>query len=110
MSAGGPRTSAESGPAGGGAERRRISSAHGAGVSSETGEVAVGSLLEGSEAVVFDVLRQEGSGLTVRQIDARLSLTPGEVRQALQRLRERGLVTRLNTIVPSYICRRVDSR
>ncbi len=109
MSAKGPLTSAERGPLAAGAEHGGVSAANGSGVPSAAAEAAVALFLEGPEAAVFAVLCQEAGGLTVRQIQARLSLAPGEAERALERLRHRGLVTKLNTIVPSYLCRRVDS-
>jgi hypothetical protein len=61
-----------------------------------------------AELEVLECLGQAGTGLTVGQLEARLpSLV--NVQAALDLLMERRLAARLNTIVPSYTCRRADA-
>jgi hypothetical protein len=64
--------------------------------------------LSAAESELFECLRLAGSALTVRQLEAR-SESGAAVEATLHLLIERGLVARLNTIVPSYTCRRADA-
>jgi hypothetical protein len=60
------------------------------------------------ELEVLEFLRHAGTAVTAGQLEARLpSGVP--VEETLHLLMESGLVARLNTIVPSYTCRRIDA-
>jgi hypothetical protein len=54
---------------------------------------------------VLAVLQTQQHGMTVRQLQTRLSWANGGVQPLLEVLLQRQLVARLNTIVPSYIYR-----
>jgi Fe2+ or Zn2+ uptake regulation protein len=54
---------------------------------------------------VLDCLQDAGTGLTRRQIVARVSCPPSVVEDALESLVAANLVGRLNTLVPSYACK-----
>jgi hypothetical protein len=54
---------------------------------------------------VIDALQTQRHGMTVRQLEARLSQPRGIVELLLESLLERQLVARLNTLVPSYMYR-----
>ena len=72
------------------------------------GEAAVVSSLgelSDEEKKVLDCLLQAGTGLTPRQIVARVSCPEPAVESALDALLAQNLVARLNTLVPSYACR-----
>lgn len=66
-------------------------------------------LLSEEQRAVVDILQSEGCGLTARQLQARLPYPAEDVAQALCKLIELRLVTRLNTLVPSYACRAIDA-
>jgi DNA-binding MarR family transcriptional regulator len=51
------------------------------------------------------VLQTQPNGMTVRQLQTRLSWPNGRVQSLLESLSERQLVAQLNTIVPSYVYR-----
>jgi hypothetical protein len=51
------------------------------------------------------VLQTQQNGMTVRQLQTRLSWPNGRVQSLLESLLERQLVAQLNTIVPSYLYR-----
>jgi hypothetical protein len=51
------------------------------------------------------MLQAEGCGLTTRQLQSRLSCSAEEVDLALAGLLELRLITKLNTLIPSYACR-----
>jgi hypothetical protein len=65
--------------------------------------------LSAGELEVLALLRRAGTGLTVGQLGARLPSSAPILDTLLGALMERGLVARLNTIVPSYTCRRADA-
>lgn len=58
--------------------------------------------LDERQAAVLGLLASESCGLTVRQIQTRLAWPVDEAASVLEELLRAGLVTRLNTIVPSY--------
>ena len=51
------------------------------------------------------VLQSQRDGMTIRQLEARLSQPSEEVSSLLEIVLERRLVARLNTVVPSYVYR-----
>lgn len=61
--------------------------------------------LSEEERQVIDALQTQRHGMTVRQLEARLSQPRGRVQLLLESLLERELVARLNTLVPSYMYR-----
>jgi hypothetical protein len=62
--------------------------------------------LSDDQRMVLDCLERTGTGLTVKQLHSALSHPPDALRSALDGLLERKLVVRLNTVIPSYGCRR----
>mgnify|MGYP001055408462 CR=1 FL=1 len=62
--------------------------------------------LTAEESSVMECLRQATTGLTMRQLRARVSCGPDALEQALATLVEREMIARLNTIIPSYSYRR----
>jgi predicted transcriptional regulator len=64
--------------------------------------------LTAGELEVLELLLHAGTSLTVWQLEARVP-SSAPVEETLRLLMERGLVARLNTIVPSYTCRRADA-
>ncbi|MBN1321063.1 MAG: hypothetical protein JXA87_09505 [Thermoleophilia bacterium] len=54
---------------------------------------------------VFECLQNAGTGLTAKQIQARVACAPRVTDDALAELVDKRLVVRLNTLVPSYLCR-----
>ena len=62
-------------------------------------------LLTDEQRRLIDVLQSQRDGMTVRQLEAKLSRPSGEVVSLLESVLERRLVGRLNTIVPSYVYR-----
>jgi hypothetical protein len=66
--------------------------------------------LSGEAKEVLDALREAGSGLTLRQVGARVSFEPAVLEDTLGVLVDRRLVTRLNTIIPSYSLRNAGAR
>ncbi|NLO28395.1 MAG: hypothetical protein GX113_09505 [Actinobacteria bacterium] len=71
--------------------------------SSITPTVSAEGLSE-SERQVLECLQSAGTGLTVKQIQARVACAP-RADEALAVLMDRQLVVRLNTLVPSYLYR-----
>lgn len=61
--------------------------------------------LNEEEQRIIAVLQTQQEGMTVRQLQARLSWPSGGVQQSLENLLQCHLVCRLNTIVPSYVYR-----
>ena len=61
--------------------------------------------LSAEQRLLVAVLQTQQNGMTVHQIEARLSRPSGEVQSLLESVLERQLVARLNTIVPSYVYR-----
>jgi hypothetical protein len=61
--------------------------------------------LSDDQQALLAVLQTERHGATVRRLEARLSLSRVEVELLVEGLVERELVNRLNTLVPSYVCR-----
>jgi hypothetical protein len=57
---------------------------------------------------VLECLQEAGCGLTTRQIESRSACAADVLECALAALVERKLVTRLNTIIPSYAARSVS--
>lgn len=57
---------------------------------------------------VLECLQKAGCGLTTRQIESRSHCSADILECALAALVERKLVTRLNTIIPSYAARSVS--
>jgi len=68
-------------------------------------EVGTEPLLSGQEALVLDALSSLGTGGTPAQLRARCDLSVADLAVALEGLRAKGLVTRLNTVVESYAAR-----
>ena len=62
-------------------------------------------LLTDDQRSLIVALQLQRDGMTVRQLQARLSLSSGEVTSLLETALERRLVARLNTVVPSYVYR-----
>ncbi len=58
--------------------------------------------LNDEQKMVLDCLQRAETGLTSRQIAARVSCPAPAVDEALQALLARNVVARLNTLVPSY--------
>jgi hypothetical protein len=65
--------------------------------------------LSAGELEVLELLRRAGTSLTAGQLGTRLPLSAPILDSLLGVLMERGLVARLNTVVPSYTCRRADA-
>ena len=63
--------------------------------------VATEALCADDESVL-ECLRSAGSGLTMRQLQARTKDSVVDPEAVLQRLVERKLVSRLNTLIPTY--------
>jgi hypothetical protein len=78
--------------------------AHAAGGQADVGPVQGASLSEVEERVL-ECLRSAGGGLTARQLESRLASSSETLDGALEALLERKLVSRLNTIIPSYSAR-----
>jgi hypothetical protein len=64
--------------------------------------------LSAGELEVLEVIRRAATSLTIGQLEVRLP-SQAPLLETLRVLMERGLVARLNTIVPSYACRRTDA-
>lgn len=54
---------------------------------------------------LIDVLQTQQHGMTVRQLESRLSQPRARVELLVESLLERQLVARLNTLIPSYTYR-----
>ncbi len=61
--------------------------------------------LSDDEWRVFHVLQSCREAMTLRQLERSLTWSRVEVQDTLDALLGRNFVTRLNTVVPSYICR-----
>ena len=57
---------------------------------------------------MLECLEKAGCGLTTRQLESRSQCSADVLERALAGLVERKLVTRLNTIIPSYAARSVS--
>ena len=57
------------------------------------------------EASVLESMMKGTSGFTIRQLQTHTQLPTDQIEEAVQRLNERRLVARLNTVIPSYSCR-----
>ncbi len=66
--------------------------------------------LSDEASAVLECLRTAGTGLTLRQLGSRVSVEPPALEDALGTLVDRRLVTRLNTIIPSYSLRNPGTR
>jgi hypothetical protein len=66
--------------------------------------------LSAEARAVLESLRKAGTGLTLRQLGSRVSLEAPILEDALGLLVDRRLVTRLNTIIPSYSIRNPGTR
>jgi hypothetical protein len=66
-------------------------------------------LSDGAKAVL-ECLSKAGTGLTVKQLGSRMTYDLADMEDALSELIDRRLVTRLNTIIPSYSFRPPGSR
>jgi hypothetical protein len=64
--------------------------------------------LSEEESRVLKCLQDAPNGLTGRQLESRAACTAEDLDRALSPLIERRLVTRLNTIIPSYSARTVS--
>ncbi len=58
--------------------------------------------LSDEQKIVLDCLQRAETGLTEKQIVARVSCPAPAVEEALDALSERNLVAKLNTLIPSY--------
>jgi DNA-binding IclR family transcriptional regulator len=65
---------------------------------------AVESLSEEQQRII-EVLQSQEQGMTARQLQMRLEWPGGRVQPWVDSLVECQLVARLNTVIPSYICR-----
>lgn len=65
----------------------------------------VGVGLGGEGRAIVELLQVEGCGLTTKQLQSRLPYPAEDVARALGDLVELRLVSRLNTLVPSYAYR-----
>jgi hypothetical protein len=54
---------------------------------------------------LISILQSERDGLTLHQLSSRLSTPCEGVQLLLDGLAERGAVGRLNTVIPTYVCR-----
>ena len=70
-----------------------------------TGPVAGLPQLSSDESVVLEALSAEDQCLTMGSLRARTGISPADLRKAVEGLRAKGLVTRLNTVVESYASR-----
>jgi len=61
--------------------------------------------LSDEEKMVLDCLHRAETGLTGKQIVARVSCPAPAVEEALDALLARSLVAKLNTLIPSYACK-----
>ena len=61
--------------------------------------------LSEAQRKLIAVLQGQRDGLTMRQLQARLSWDRGGLQELLESLVERQLVGQLNTVIPSYIYR-----
>ena len=59
---------------------------------------------------VLECLRTAGTALTVRQVEVRLGGSVSDLEAELTRLVEQRLVSRLNTLVPTYTARSRDAK
>jgi hypothetical protein len=59
-----------------------------------------------AETQVLGCLQDAGVGLTLGQLEAKLSCSAGSLQETIDLLVEHRLIVRLNTIIPSYSCRR----
>jgi hypothetical protein len=64
-----------------------------------------GEALDPVEALVLGSMTSGTSGFTIRQLQTFTHLPVDEIEKAIQRLNEKRLVARLNTVIPSYSCR-----
>jgi hypothetical protein len=64
--------------------------------------------LSDDERRVLECLQRAGTGLTVKQLRSRTEDPPDAMEDALAVLVERRLVSRLNTLIPSYAYRQPD--
>jgi hypothetical protein len=70
------------------------------------GEVAPSLVkLSDEQKMVLDCLQRAETGLTGKQIVARVACPAPAVEEALESLLARNLVARLNTLIPSYACK-----
>lgn len=58
--------------------------------------------LTSAEARVLESLQTSGSALTRRQLEAQTGMSGEQLDTAVQGLREKRLVAKLNTVIPSY--------
>jgi Fe2+ or Zn2+ uptake regulation protein len=61
--------------------------------------------LSDDQKTVLDCLQRAETGLTAKQIVARVSCPAPAVEDALDALLARNLVAKLNTLIPSYACK-----
>jgi hypothetical protein len=61
--------------------------------------------LSDEQKMVLDCLQRAETGLTGKQIVARVACPAPAVEEALESLLARNLVARLNTLIPSYACK-----
>lgn len=61
-----------------------------------------GETLTSAEARVLESLQTSGSALTTRQLEAQTGMSGEQLDAAVQGLREKRLVAKLNTVIPSY--------
>lgn len=80
------------------------------GVSSRAGQEGAAPVVSGDEERVFECLRSAGTGLTLRQVEARTREWVTDPKVSLASLVECGLVARLNTLIPTYMVRNRDEK
>jgi hypothetical protein len=73
--------------------------------SSGATEMAAEQHLSGAQKSVLDCLQAVDAGLTLKQMQSRLSCSPEVLRSAVDALVERHILCELNTVIPSYTCR-----
>jgi hypothetical protein len=56
-----------------------------------------------AQRLLIGALRSQEQGMTVRQLEAKLSWPSDDVQQVLDGLLESRVIGRLNTIIPSYV-------
>ncbi|MBN1629342.1 MAG: MarR family transcriptional regulator [Thermoleophilia bacterium] len=64
--------------------------------------------LDAGQRLVLDCLRTAGTGLTIAQLESRLSLPHGSLQTTMETLVHQRLVARLNTVVPSFCLREAE--
>ena len=93
-----------------GAHQQRVRGSDGQVSPPDAARSAVPVELSEEQRQVLDCLQEAATGLTTRQLESRLSRNRDSLDGVLSELMERQLVSRLNTLIPSYAYRRAGSR